>query len=393
MNKINTEKDNLKVGIFTDSYYPYISGVVRSIELLKKELESRGHGTFIFAPNYPTAWQFQEKNVFRFFSIPAPTQKNFFLPVPFSPRLPFLVQNLKLDVIHVHSPFLLGSLGAATAKRFKLPLIFTFHTLYHFYVHYTPFGRNISAAIIKKWNKKFCNRCDLIIAPSLFVKKLITEYGVSKPVDVIPTGIDDSYYLINNDNKEWIKKHFHLDEKDKILLHVGRLSKEKNIDYLIEAMGEIQKTISHVKLIIVGTGPEETNLRRLAHQKNLESSVFFSGQINHSELLKCYAGADIFTFASRSETQGLVVGEAKAAGLPVVCSFSPCLSETIFHGKDGFLVHTLQDFVEKIKYLLENEPLRKNMGKRAKINALRYSSNLLANKMLQRYQKAIQDKN
>ena len=227
MNKINRRKNAYRIGIFTDSYHPYISGVVRSIELLKEELESRGHEAFIFAPNYPSASQAQEKNVFRYFSIPAPTQKNFFLPIPFSPRLPFLVNNLKLDVIHVHSPFLLGTLGTIIAKRFNLPLIFTFHTLYHFYAHYLPLGKNVSAEIIKRWNKGFCNRCDLIIAPSLFVKALIEEYGITKPVDVIPTGINSAYYSVNNGAKEWLRKRFNLNHEDRILLYVGGWARKK----------------------------------------------------------------------------------------------------------------------------------------------------------------------
>jgi|LSQX01.2.fsa_nt_gb glycosyltransferase involved in cell wall biosynthesis len=392
MNKINSGKNNFRIGIFTDSYHPYISGVVRSIELLKEELESRGHEAFIFAPNYPSASQSPEKNVFRYFSIPAPTQRNFFLPIPLSPRLPFLVNTLKLDVVHVHTPFLLGSLGTIIAKRFNLPLIFTFHTLYHFYAHYLPFGKNVSAEIIKKWNKGFCNRCDLIIAPSLFVKTLMEEYGITKPVDVIPTGINSAYYSANHGSREWLKERFNLNHKDRILLYVGRLGKEKNINFLIEAMEDIAITMPHVKLLIVGTGAEESSLKLLCYRKNLQQNVLFCGQVSHSELLKCYAGADIFTFPSQSETQGLVVGEAKAAGLPVVCRYSPCLSEMIFNDKDGFLVHTLQGFIEKIKYLLENEPLRDAMGKRGKINAIRYSSEMLTKEMLLRYQRVIEDK-
>ncbi len=393
MKIINHRKDTFKIGIFTDSYHPYISGVVRSIELLKEELESRGHEAFIFAPNYPTVSPSEEKNVFRYLSIPAPTQRNFYLPIPFSPRLPFLINTLKLDVIHVHSPFLLGSLGTIIAKRFNLPLIFTFHTLYHFYAHYLPLGKNLSAEIIKMWNKGFCNKCDLIIAPSLFIKNLIEEYGITKPVDVIPTGINSVYYSENHGAREWLRKRFNLNSADRILLYVGRLGKEKNIGYLIMAMEDIAKTMPQVKLLIVGTGTEEPALKILCRQKNLQLNVLFCGQVNHSELLKCYAGADIFTFASQSETQGLVVGEAKAAGLPVVCCYSPCLSEMIFNDKDGFLVHTLHGFVEKVKYLLENESVRNAMGKRGKINAIRYSSAILAGEMLERYRKAIADKN
>lgn len=389
MATLTKQHDKLKIGIFTDSYFPYISGVVRSIDILTGALENTGHEAFIFAPNYPLAPK--EEKVYRYFSLPAPTQPGFYLPLPISPRLPALVQNLKLDLIHVHTPFLLGSLGTLTSKLLNLPLVFTYHTLYHRYSHYLPLGRNISFTMIKYWNKHFCNRCDLIIAPSLFVKKLLERSGISSPVDVIPTGLQDTYFS-NNKDQQWLRNKFNLGTEERILLYVGRLGKEKNIPFLLDALERIIKKLPYVRLVIVGTGPEESNLKLLCRQKNINQYVLFTGKVDNEELIKCYAGADIFTFASQTETQGLVVGEAKASGLPVVSLYSPCLSDIIFDGKDGFLVHNLQDFIARLTYLLENEDLIKKMGKRGKINAIRFSSNLLVNKMLSSYYKVIQVK-
>jgi len=386
----NDGKNKLRVGIFSDSYHPYVSGVVRSIEILKDELEQLGHDSYIFAPNYPFASK--EKNVYRYMSVPAPTQRSYFLPIPFSPRLRSQVKKLELDIIHVHSPFLLGSLGKHISKRFNLPLIFTYHTLYHRYAHYLPIGKDFTSNMINNWNKKFCNQCDRIIAPSLFVKKLIEENGITTGIDVVPTGLTDAYYYMNDD-ENWLRKKFNFNTKEKILLYVGRLGKEKNLSFLIEAMKDILKTQPFTRLLIVGTGPEESNLKLLCQTQNLQDSVLFSGQINHQELLKCYAGADIFTFASQTETQGLVVGEAKASGLPVVSLYSPCMSEMIFNGKDGFLVHNLETFIEKVLYLLENENIAKEMGKRGKINSIRFSSTILGKKIVNTYLDAIYQKN
>ncbi len=383
------QKDKLKIGIFTDSYAPYISGVVRSIETLTRELQNRGCEAFIFAPNYPLASR--EVKVFRYLSLPAPTHPGFYLPIPISPRLPALVQSLKLDLIHVHTPFLLGTLGSLTAKLLNLPLVFTYHTLYHRYSHYLPLGKNIGSTIINYWNRRFCNRCDLIVAPSLFVKKLLEHNGIYVPVEVVPTGLPDICYTGSSD-RQWLRDKYNLKPEEKILIYVGRLGKEKNIPFLLEALELIVKQIPSVKLMIVGTGPEKPHLKLICRQKELEKRVIFTDKVDDQELLNCYSGADIFTFASQTETQGLVVAEAKASGLPVVCLFSPTLAEFVFNGKDGFLVHNLHDFVSKILYLLNNDAAAKEMGEKAKINAIRFSTHLLMNKMLALYRRAIQSK-
>ncbi len=381
------KEEKLKIGFFTDSYRPYISGVVRSIEILTGELDKMGHETFIFAPAYPS--ESNEQNVYRFLSIPSPTQRDFALPLPFSSRMNSTVRTLGLDIIHVHTPFLMGSLGALTARRFNLPLVFTHHTLYHNYAHYLPLGKKMASGIIKQWDINFCNRCDLIIAPSQFVRALIRRNGVRTPVSVIPTGLPNNYY---EGDPHWLKEKFALSPNNKVLLYVGRMGKEKNIIFLIEAMEKIIQKRKDTRLVLVGTGPEEADLRHFSRQKNLQRYIFFTGRVDHQDLQNCYAGADIFIFASQTETQGMVVGEAQQSGLPVVALYSPCMAEMIFHGKDGFLAFTLDDFVNRIFYLLNNEKASFLMGQKGKINNLRFSTSLFASKMLEAYHNAFRVK-
>lgn len=379
--------EHLKIGFFTDSYTPYMSGVVRSIEILTHELGKMGHDSFIFAPAYPT--MNRERNVYRFVSLPAPTQREFALPLPFSPRLRSTVRTLDLDIIHVHTPFLMGTLGALTARRFNLPLVFTHHTLYHNYAHYFPLGKELASGIIRQWAINFCNRCDLIVAPSQFVSELIRRSGVRNPIHVIPTGLPRNNYA---DNSKWVKEKFNLNLKDKILLYVGRLGKEKNIIFLLEAMKEIIKIRKDIRLVLVGAGPEEERLRQFARGNSLQQFILFTGRVDHQELQNCYAGADIFTFASLTETQGMVVGEAKYSGLPIVALYSPCMAEMIFHGKDGFLAHSLEDFIKYILYLLDNERTAILMGQKGKVNALRFSTEIFASKMVDAYYSAYRHK-
>ncbi len=380
-------KDRLKIGFFTDSYTPYISGVVRSIQILSEELDKKGHTSFIFCPAYPQ--KTSDENIYRFASLPAPTNRDFVLPLPISPRLRSTIRMLDLDIIHVHTPFLMGSLGASTARRFNLPLVFTHHTLYHNYAHYLPLGRKAASEIIRQWDRNFCNRCDLIIAPSQFVSELIVRGGVQTPVSVVPTGLPEKY---SSGNPLWLRERFALKPENRILLYVGRLGKEKNIIFLLEAMEEILRRRKDTNLVLVGTGPEEANLKQQVLKRDLQDFVCFTGRVSYQELQNCYAAADIFAFASLTETQGMVLGEAKIFGLPLVVLYSPCMAEMVFHGRDGFLAHTLDDFVKHLLYLLANKKASISMGQKGKLNALRFTTGIFASKMLEAYYRARQYK-
>ncbi|WP_439328931.1 glycosyltransferase family 4 protein [Desulfofundulus thermosubterraneus] len=372
----------LKIGVFTDSYRPYTSGVVRSIDTFTAELTKLGHDIYIFAPNYPNCSR--EKRVFRFPSVPAPTNRDFALAVPFSFRLKPTINQWQPDIIHVHSPFLLGRVGARYAHKLGIPLVFTFHTLYDQYVHYVPFAQGVTRELTRRFCRDFCNRCDLVVAPTGIIEEHLKKMGVRTKIKVIPTGINLEEFT--QGDKNWLRREHGIKPEEKILLFVGRLGQEKNIGFLLSAFAELSRGNSNLKLVLVGGGPEEVNLKRQAAQLGIGQQVIFTGTLNRTEVINCYQGADLFVFASKTETQGLVLAEAKAAGLPVVAVKAFGTSEMVRDGEDGFLTPENKDlFVAKIKELITDDDLRQKIAVRAKNNAQLLSSRQSALNLVAEY--------
>lgn len=381
----------MNIGFFTDSYRPYTSGVVRSIELFAREFNARGHEVYIFGPDYPLIHYPREDKVFRFASIPAPTMPEFSIPIPFSAQLGTTLRRINLEVIHVHSPFLLGRLGAYAARQYGLPLIFTFHTLYEQYVHYLPVAQQTTKLMVQTIGRDFCNRCDLVIAPSRLVENYLREIGVTVNVAVIPTGIDLKEF--EDTDSRWLQTNFQVSPTERILLFVGRLGKEKNIIFLLESFYRVQQEISDLRLVIAGGGPQEEELRRLCIKLGIEGKVIFTGVLPRNQIVHCYAAADLFVFPSVTETQGLVIAEAKAAGLPVVAIRAFGAAEMVRHGEDGFLAEHSQDsFTGSIIRLLRDRSLYEKMSRNALINAGELSSSSSAEKMLAQYGHLLESK-
>lgn len=377
----------LKIGIFTDSYKPYTSGVVRSIDTFASELIAIGHEIFIFAPKYPNCKE--EDNVFRFPSIPAPTNPDYTLAVPFSLRLSKIIHNLNLDIIHVHSPFLLGRLGAWYAKKLEIPLIFTFHTLYEEYVHYVPFAHDFTKDLTQRFCSEFCNQCDLVVTPTTIIKEHIKANGVKTRVINIPTGIKVDEFATGND--KWLREKFQINPNKKILLFVGRLGKEKNLEWLLESIANIFYELPDTQLVLVGGGPEKELLTQKTIDLGISNNVTFTGVLTKEQVIDCYHGSDLFVFASLTETQGLVIGEAKSAGLPVVAVKAYGVTEMVENEKDGFLTSLSKDeFSNRIKLLLKNENLRIQMSNAAKENAQKISARNCALKLLLSYEELIE---
>lgn len=361
----------MKIGIFTDSYLPYTSGVVRSIQTFKEELTRLGHDVFIFAPSYRNCNN--ESRVFRFASIPSLTNKEFSLAVPFSLRLKPIIQGLQLDLIHVHSPFLLGRLGAKYARKEGIPLVFTYHTLYEEYVHYVPFARSLTKELAQKISRDFCNQCDLVIVPTAIIAEYLHKIGVKANIRKVPTGINVAQF--QNGDKAWLRQRFNIGVGEKILLFVGRLGQEKNIGLLLESFKLVNSEINQTTLVLVGGGPEEEELKSQADRLGIGERVIFTGTLPPEEVTNCYAGSDLFVFSSVSETQGIVITEAKAAGLPVVAVGAYGVSEMVEHGVDGYLTEPdpLQ-LSEHICHVLKLDSLREQMSSRARSNATKLSS-------------------
>jgi len=381
----------VRVAIFTDSYWPYTSGVVRSVSTTVDELVALGHDVFVFAPWYRGVDRKNEQRIFRFLAVPSPTNPGYNIGIPFSPRLGLTLRRLGVDIVHTHSPFLLGRLGAKCAHYLGLPVVFTYHTLYEAYVHYFPFIQSVTRSFTKRICVGFCNRVDLVIVPTEIVAKHIRSMGVRTPIKRLPSGIKLEEFA--GGNRRWLREQFGIGEEEDVLLYVGRVGREKNLLFLLGAYQRIASVQPRSRLVLVGGGPELSTMQKITGEWGLKDRVIFTGPVAPADVKHCYAGADIFVFPSLTETQGLVVAEAKVAGLPAVAVRAFGIAEMITDGVDGFLVDLDQEaFAERVLCLLSDPALRSRMADNARQNALNFSAERMARELVGCYEMLIEKK-
>lgn len=380
----------MNIAVFTDSYKPYVSGVVHSISTFGSEIRKLGHNYYIFAPGYP-GYVDDEPGVFRFRSIKAPTNPDYRLAIPLSISVTTLLRKLQVDVVHTHSPFLMGGLGAYCAHRVGLPLVFTYHTLYEEYVHYSPVARGLVRKLVRKISKDYCNKCDIVIAPTRVIHDLLVGYGVKTEIVVNPTGIDLSRY--EDLDKNWLRLKYGIPEEQRILLFVGRLGEEKNVRFLLRSFAEIARYHQNATLVLVGGGPLREELEELASSLELESRVVFAGPIPPQNMPTVYAGADILVFPSMTDTQGLVITEAMAAGLPVVAIRAYGAANMVDDGVNGLLTSNDEtEFAQAVVSLLNDTSLYNRLAVGTREKAEEMSSSRRARRLEEIYRSAIQKK-
>ncbi len=375
----------MKIGIFTDSYKPYTSGVVTSICTFREELEKLGHQIYIFAPSYP-GYSENEDGVYRYYSVPSPTNPDYTLAIPIFPGMNSLLKRLDLDIIHVHSPFTMGRVGLHYARRYDIPIVFTYHTLYDQYVHYVPVAQDLARDVTIKYSKNFCNQCDHIVVPSREVETILTELNIKTPRSVIPTGVPLEKF--NQGDRQWLRKHYDIPEENRILLFVGRLTKEKNLDFLLDAFNQIHRQTPDTSLVLTAQGPMEEQLKKQAQELglNLEQDVIFTGALPFDTLVNVYYSADLFVFSSVTETQGLVLIEAMAAGLPVVAVRAYGVQDMVDDGINGYLTPcSIPEFSQAIGKLLEDKETYRSFSQNALLKADSLSSQNMARKLEELY--------
>lgn len=381
----------MKLAFFTGSYLPYLSGITLSIKILKDELQTFGHTIFVVGPKYPAHTE-SDPQILRLPSLPA-TYPGYRFVLPYSYKIFARLKKEKIDLIHAHQPFGVGLAALMLARRMKIPLVYTFHTLFSRYVHHAPFiPQRLAKRALAAYLTFFCQQADTVIVPSEMVRRLLVLRKVKKPIQVIPTGIKLSAIKEKKELKTQraeIRKRHNLPPNAKALLYSGRLSEEKNVPFLLKAFDSISAQEKDVYFILVGGGPKEKEYRRMARSLD---HIIFTGQRKHSEVLDYYLAADLFIYASTTETQGLVLTEAKACGLPVVAVFGGGLSDVVENGIDGYLVPQNQEkFVEHVLRLLRDDKLRRELSAKAEGDAhLRFSSAVVAKKMENVYNSLIQ---
>jgi len=358
-------KKSLRVAMFTNNYLPFIGGVPISIERLRQGLENLGDRPLIVAPNYRDQ-PGQEESVLRVPALLAiGKNREFRLANIFQPRIRAQIKAFRPDIIHLHHPFWLGSLGLFIARSLKVPVVYTYHTRLEHYAHFVPlpgilFRNLISHALIKH----FANKCDGVIVPTYSTEEYLRMIGVKTPTFVQPTGIEyQKFQEVNPADVDNLRKELDITD-EKILVSVSRLSNEKNIDFMIEAIDTLRKqTDVPFRFLIIGDGHEKDRLRKKIETLGLQQQVTLVGAVPPDEMALWYQLGDAFLFASKSETQGMVILEAMAAGLPVVAVRSSGIDDVVRHGFNGFKTPEKQDqWVAKVKELLENDELRETLS-------------------------------
>jgi 1,2-diacylglycerol 3-alpha-glucosyltransferase len=382
----------MRIAIFTNNYLPIVSGVTRSIEGYRKRLENQGHKVYIFAPKY-SGYTDKGRNVFRYPAVNIKYKVSYPLAIRQAGtiRAEKEIREFCPDIIHSQHPTVLGTEAIKFSKRLRVPIIFTYHTLYEKYLHYIP--------LIPDWTLKkavslqasrYCNKCDGVIAPTGEIKKMLFGRGVNVPIQVIPSGIEIEKF--RKGDRERIRKKYDIRDNEVLLLCVSRLAKEKNLKLLLKAFQKLSLKIDTVKLMLVGGGHATGSLKKLAVELGIEQKTIFPGLVGLDEIQDYYLAGDIFVYSSMTETQGMIVTEAMAAGLPVVAVNATGSRDVVIDGKTGYLAeNNIPDFSNKIEKLIEDGELRKKFSKAALVESEKYDVSVSTKNLLEFYEKTIRE--
>jgi len=387
----------MRIGIFTDTYPPYINGVSTSIVSLERALKQKGHQVFIVTVNAENlSYKYEnEDHIIRIPGIPIGIY-DYRLTGIYPLRAINKIKKWNLDVIHSHTEFGIGTFARIIAKQFNIPLVHTYHTMYEDYVHYITKGyfSKSSKKLAEYFTKFYCDKtAKELIVPSKKTYNLFKEkYKVNKNVHIVPTGIDvERFYYEKQSLKdlELLKKELKIKKDDFIITYVGRLGKEKNIDFLIKNQAKFNKKC---KLMIVGSGPDLDYFTKLVKELNIESSVIFTGSIPWNDIPSYYAISNVFVTASTTETQGLTVIEAMASGTPVICINDDSFKDTVIDGLNGNVFKNDKDYIKNVENMIKNKEKYKVMCKQARITAESHSLKYYAEKIVDVYNCALLDK-
>lgn len=351
----------MRVGLFTDTYLPQISGVATSIKTLKEELEKQGHEVYIFTTTDKHVKRYEDPTIIRLPSVPfiSFTDRRIVYRGLFESYK--IAKTYKLDIIHTQTEFSLGILGKMVGKALRIPVIHTYHTQYEDYVRYIANGKLIRPSMVKYIVRGFLNDLDGVICPSRIALNLLDGYSVKIPKRIIPTGIDLKEYErpdISQEDIVKLREKWAIASDETVLLSLSRVSYEKNIQALLANMPKILSNNPKVKLLIVGDGPYLEELKEQAQDLAVMDNVIFTGMVSHNETALYYKAADFFISASTSETQGLTYAESLASGKPIIAQSNPYLDDLITDKMFGTLYQTESDLADAVLNAIVSTPVK-----------------------------------
>lgn len=390
-------ENNMRIGIFTDSYPPYINGVSTSVVMLEQALRKRGHQVFIVTVNAENMSYKYENNerVIRLPGIPIGIY-DYRLTGIYPLRAINKIKEWNLDIIHSQTEFGVGTFARIIAKQLGIPVVHTYHTMYEDYTHYITKGYfdGSSKKIVEYLTKFYCDKTvtELIVPTQKAYDLFKEKYKVDRNVHIVPTGIDTDRFYREKQNPaelQLLKKKLGIQPKDFVTLFVGRLAKEKSVDVLIEGQAAVVKKYPHSKLLIVGDGPDVDHYKQMAKNLQISDSVIFTGKVPWEEVPKYYNASSLFATASRTETQGLTVIEAMAASLPILAADDESFKVVVVDGLNGKLFHNKKEYRKELETFIENRIETEETGHQARNNAEQYSSKYFAERVLDVYRVAL----
>lgn len=373
----------MRVCMLSECYEPVCNGVTTSVKALVHELRARSHHVIVVAPHYGSHRD-DSRLVLRLPSLQTRWNRDYPVACPWMPMAPMRLRRLVPDIVHSHGPFFVGVLAWRLARDARAPLISTYHTLYEHYRHYIFFLPDpVVRALLVRWMPRYYNACASVIAPSRVAEESLRRYGVHSPVSIVPTGVPlPNPAEVDGEARKRARERFSIPPDVPMLLSVGRIAREKNLDLVLAAFLRLRDAHPETRLVIAGGGPHLEHYRQTVRAPGYDGQVTLVGPVRHEDLPPIYADADAFVFGSTTETQGLVVAEARAAGTPCVVVNVGGAGETVRHGEDGLVVDPTPEAVSSaVSALLSDDDLRGRMREACLRNAPLWTPQAMADRV------------
>lgn len=385
---------SMRIMMLSDVYFPRVNGVSTSIQTFRGDLRALGAKVTLLAPAYPGAGTADDGDIVRIPSRAVPRDpEDRAMSWPALGRWAAALRPQDVDIVHVQTPFLAHYLGRRLGRQLGVPVVETYHTYFEHYLHhYVPaMPALLTQAIARRFTVAQCHDVQAVISPSRPMADALRAYGVRTPIEVLPTGLPSACFADGNGAR--FRAAQGISPARPVALFVGRVAHEKNIDFLVRMLPRLRDKVPDVLLIIAGEGPAQEHLRRLVGELGLSTSVHFVGYLERSSsLLDCYRAADAFVFASRTETQGLVLLEAMAQGTPVV-STAVMGTADVLAGMQGAVVvaEESEAFAAAVAGVLRDPARREALSVHARADAARWSSRSMAERLLRLYERVLEE--
>jgi 1,2-diacylglycerol 3-alpha-glucosyltransferase len=379
-----------RVVMFTNTFEPMVGGLERSVATAHEDLQRAGHLCRVVTPCFDAARDSRD-GVLRVPALRGLGKRKFSIPLPTSRRIRHWIEALQPQLLHAHQPFLLGDTAWQLARLRQIPLVFTHHTFYERYAHCLRMDAERARRMVMDMTTQFCNRSHMVIAPTPSVRRMLLERHVVAPIEVVPTGIDVQLY--GSGCRARGRVALGLQIGDEVVGHIGRLSQEKNLEYLTHAALHVLQARPRSKLLLVGEGDRRDWARAQFAAAGMGERLIAPGTLQGVALADAYAALDVFIFGSQSDTQGLVLAEAMAAGVPVVALVAPGASDCIEHERSGWLLPATlgaREFAAAIEQLLAELNQRHWLSAGARHRARSYSRSACLERLLTVYEQTLQ---